>query len=160
MSIKRIKDETKLIVKWKLKTGKSYYFHVFLWEDQDSFDANTCDNKPNEAAACVNLAPTVIEVFAKEENDKIIIRPKLGEIHFIKDKWNMEVVAHELCHAFIHRIRQLNNKGQDVIEQIENVEESVCYEFGQWAHTIYNLLWKENPSKKWKLIGEIDASEQ
>lgn len=147
MAYKRIKDESNLIAKWKLKSTGKFYFHVFLWADQESFDKNTNGNKPYMSAGCVNLAPTIIEITKNSERE--FVRPKLGEIHFIKNKWNIEIVAHELCHALIHRIRMIKPTVKQIIEQEGDSEEMICYEFGEWVNAIYNLLWNENPNKKW-----------
>ena len=154
MPIKRIKDESKCVQKWTLriiKPKKYFYFHVFLWENQKSFDENTFGNKPNEAMACVNLAPTIIEITTKgkKSTEREIIRPKLGEIHFIKNNWNTETVAHELFHAFIHRLRSVKDPtAEQIIEQEGTSEEDICYEFGQWFDQLYRELWAINPPKK------------
>jgi len=140
MPYKRIKDESNLIAKRKLMAGKKYYFHVFLWADQESFDANTLDNSPKQSSGCVNLAPSIIEV--SESGEREIIRPKLGEVHFIQDKWDLEIVAHELCHALIQRIRMISPSAVQIVEQEGNAEEDICYEFGRWIDQIYRLLWE------------------
>jgi len=144
---KHRKDESNLIAKWKLKAGKKHYFHVFLWADQQSFDENTLGNKPGQSRGCVNLAPSIISF--KNEVEREIIRPKLGEVHFIKDKWDLEVVAHELCHALIQRIRMINPSAKQIVNQDEDNEEDICYEFGAWVDEIYHLLWSENPNMNW-----------
>ena len=146
MPIKRFKNEADLIAKYKLKAGNKYYFHVFLWGSQKSFDENTLDNKPGTSSGCVNLAPTIIETSKNSERE--IIRPKLGEIHFIKEKWTTEIVAHELCHALIHRLRMIKPKAEDVIAQEEDFEELVCWEFGRWMDQVYRLLWEDDPPQK------------
>jgi hypothetical protein len=145
MAIKRIKDESQLIAKWKLKTGKRHYFHVFLWKNKKAFIQNTLDNENKCSIACVNLAPTIYEI--SQIYERKIIRPKLGEIHFIKDKWGLEIVAHELCHALMHRVRQLKPNFKHIIEQVNGAEETICYEYGQWVEDIYRFLWETNPPK-------------
>lgn len=140
------KDKTKLIMQWKLKAGKKHYFHVFLWEDQESFDQNVLGTEKNECIGCCNLAPTIISF---KDNKEAIIRPKLGEIHFIKDEWNLEIVAHELCHGLIQRLRMIEPRVSDVVEQIDESEEIICHEFGKWVYKVYNSLWESNPNLKW-----------
>jgi hypothetical protein len=148
MAYNRIKDESNLIAKWKLKSKGKFYFHVFLWADQESFDQNTLDNTIGQSAGCCNLAPTIIKIF-EDGSEEEIIWPKLGEIHFIKGKWSLEIVAHELCHALIQRIRMILPTANDIIEQIGDSEETICYEFGEWIEQIYCLLWKvDNPKLK------------
>lgn len=152
MAYKRIKDESGLIGKWILKSSiKPYYFHVFLWDNQNSFDRNTMDNIPNRSSGCVNLSSYIIYPERK-------IKPKLGEIHFIKDKWNMEIVAHELQHALIHRIRALEAPAfSEIIDQCGSSEEDICYEFGEWVNKVYSLLWEFNPGSVWTKTGETQA---
>lgn len=149
MPIKRFKDESKCLAKWKMKAGKRHYFHVFLWESKQAFDENTCDNEPGEALGCCNNAPSIIEI-GSDGSEREIIRPKLGEVHFIKDTWNMEIVAHELFHAIIQQIRMIGPKADDIVEQIGDSEEDICYTFGRWMHEIYSLLWEVNPYGRWK----------
>ena len=150
MPYKRTKDKANLVVQWKLKSSrKPFYFHVFLWKTQEAFDKNTLDNNPGEALGCANLAPDIIcfNTVTKEETQ--IIRPKLGEIHFIKGKWNMEIVAHELMHAIIHRIRLMAKPTfEEIANQEGDSEEEICWEFGWWVDQIYRLLWDTDPFKK------------
>ena len=152
--IKRIKDESQLMGKWKISAGKKNYFHVFLWPSQETFDQNTYDNKPGESSGCVNLAPPYIEVYKDGTTSEEMIRPKLGEVHFIKDKWDMEVVAHELFHALMHRLRFVKPSAEDIMEQVGSSEEDVAYEFGRWVDKIYRKLWeKDSEGSKWERIG-------
>ena len=148
MPYKRIKDETNLLAKWKMKADGRHYFHVFLWKTQKSFIANACD-VDTTTLGCANLACTMIRVH-EDGTEDIVIRPKLGEVHFIKDQWDLEIVAHELCHALIHRIRQIKPSFKNIIDQDGRSEEDICYNFGAWVNEIYNHLWKVNPNKKWK----------
>jgi hypothetical protein len=149
MSIKVKKDKTKLLAKTRLKAGEKNYFDVFIWKDHDSFNFNTLTttNLQNTIGS-TNLSPTIIEV--TKNTERTIIRPKLGEIHFIKDNWNLNVVAHELCHALIHRIRQIPPKASKIINQSGNAEELICYEFGKWVEDIYRFMWKVNPPQRIK----------
>ena len=94
MPYKYRKDESNLVDKWLIKADKKHYFHVFLWDSQESFDKNTVDNIPFESSGCANLAPSIIEIGKGFERE--IVRPKLGEVHFVKDKWTLEIVIHEL----------------------------------------------------------------
>ena len=147
MPTKRIKDESKLIAKYRIKAGKSHYFHVFLWDSQDSFDANTFDNIKGQSAGCVNLTSWSYKI-SKEGIEEKRVPPKLGEVHFISGKWTTEIVAHELCHALIHRLRTINPTANDVLWQEKDSEETICYEFGGWMEQIYRLLWEDDPKKE------------
>ena len=147
MAIKRFKDESNVIIKAKVKAGKKHYFHAFLWEDKESFDANTYDGSGHGVVGLCNLAPTIILYNGKTE--KKIIRPKLGEVHFIKGKWDLEIVAHELCHALIQRLRMILPNAEQVVEQECDYEEDICYEFGAWVDEIYRLLYENDNPKNW-----------
>ena len=149
MPYKYRKDESSLVDKWLIKADKKHYFHVFLWDSQESFNKNTVDNIPFEFSGCVNLAPTIIEI--DKDFEREIVRPKLGEVHFIKDKWTLEIVAHELCHAMFHRLRMMKNPtAEQIMEQDNSSEEDICYEFGRWVDQIYRFLWSANRNKNWK----------
>lgn len=150
MPYKRFKDESDLIAKFKINAERGYYFHVFLWASQNSFDVNTCNNAPGEAAGCCNLAPSILMI-GSDGSEVEIIRKKLGEVHFIKGKWTLEIVAHELCHALIQRLRMIEPSAEKVIEQTGDSEEIICYEFGRWVDSVYRLLWKHDaPNQKLK----------
>lgn len=148
---KRIKNKEKLVSKCKLKSAGRHYYDVFLWEDQKSFDENTNDNEPEEAAGCVNFAPTRLLISQDGSIHKKIPPKKMGEVHFIKGKWDMEIVAHELCHALIGRLRHnATLKLCDVIQQNDDAEEIICYEFGRWVDQTYRWLWENDPNGEWE----------
>lgn len=151
MPYKRIKDKTNLIAQWKVKTDPKYYFHVFLWKDQDSYFKNTPkDVLPNEGSCgCAALSCSMIEVYEDGTDSGEIVFPKLGEIHFIKDNWDMNVVSHECLHMIIHRIRMLRLDFSKIIEQEDDCEEDLCYMFGDLVDEIYRKLWEINPGTKW-----------
>ena len=149
MSYKRFKDKTNLVAETKMvcTATRPYYFDVYLWSDHDSFLNNTIGND-DRARGCCELAPSLIDPESKEE----IPTRKMGEVHFIVDQWDEEVVAHELCHALIHRLRSLCPSTRSVIEQEENYEEDICYEFGKWNKKIYRWLWSCNPNPNYVRI--------
>ena len=83
----------------------------------------------------------------------------LGEIHFIKDHWDEEIVAHELTHAQFQYIRK---QVEDFVRPLYQFyeawmewEEELCYPFGQWYKWVFRWLWKKNPNPKW--IRERDS---
>ena len=146
---KRIKDDSKIVAQWKLKVKGKHYYHVFLWKDQEAFDKNTCDNPPGEISGCVNYAPTYLNIYKGKEIHTVL--PKLGEIHFIQGIWTLEIVAHELLHAMLHRINVLRNPLiNDIFDQNGTAEEDICYDFGRWADEIYRRLWEVTPQKRKK----------
>lgn len=138
---KRIKDYTELIDRWKIKFGKHYY-DVFYWSSQDAFIQNTYDNDES-VMACVNHAPVRILIDCDGKTIKEIIPKKLGEVHFVRDQWNMEVVAHEMLHVYLNVMREVRNV-KDIIEQNGDSEEEACYEFGYATDLIYRRLWDDD----------------
>ena len=77
----------------------------------------------------------------------------LGELHFVKDNWDEETVAHELSHAQFQYIRK---QVEDFVRPLYQFyvewmawEEELCYPFGQWFKWVYRWLWKHNPNPKW-----------
>lgn len=73
----------------------------------------------------------------------------LGDLHFVKDHWNMMMVTHELLHALFHYIRGLVPDFSRAFYGcwIEE-EEELCYPFGEWCEWVYRWLWKKNPNPK------------
>jgi hypothetical protein len=99
----------------------------------------------------VNFAPLRLLLNEDGSVHKKFPPKKMGEVHFIKDKWNMEIVAHELCHALIGRLRHnATLKLCDVMMQNNDTEEIICYEFGRWVDEVYRRLWQEDPNEKWE----------
>jgi len=144
MPYKRKKDVNKLVAKWKLKSKYPHYWHVFLWEDRESFEANSRESK---GALGVHNPCT----FTVDGKGNYHFPPKMGEIHFIKDKWNLEIVVHELMHAFLFRISALSDVN-GLFNQVGDLDEKHCLEFGQWVENIYTALWEVNPVKGWKKV--------
>lgn len=87
------------------------------------------------------------------ESGELLPSPKMGEIHFIAGQWDTEVVAHELQHAILHRLRVLCPSYRAILERDEiEEEEEVCYEFGRWFSNLYRWLWDIDPSSKWRRV--------
>lgn len=139
------KDLSKAIGIWIIRIlpkRKSHYFKVYLWESKEAFLQNTIGNDQKTGASCC-FNPTYID-FALNDVGKEIILPKLGEVHFVKNSWNIETVVHELTHALLHTISLWPIK-------FENwPHEETCYMFGKWVDQIYRELWEVNPGKNWK----------
>lgn len=149
MGYKKIKNKTDLIEYWKFNINKQYYFHIYLWKNITAYYSNTphtiypiiTKEKISHSLAC--MLPCTCSSF----NNKTIIPNKLGEIHFIKNKWNIEIIAHELQHAIIHKIRLLPPYFEDILLQKDNAEEYICYLFGYMMSSIYTKLYAINPIK-------------
>jgi len=156
MPIKRIKDKTHLISKLNMPSGftSRYYWHAYLWADQAALVANTHGMEGGDCRAC--CIPN--KWTACYYGGRFEVKPMLGELHFIKDGWNLMIVAHEVQHAIIHRMRVLVPFVNEVAAQDEitgggyrgasNTEELICYETGRWTDDLYNWLWDANPYGK------------
>jgi len=152
MTIKRVKDYTHLYKSATMYStlpcqGK-YYIDMYLWGNRDALEANAahCD-KDTKAAFC--SMPYRVRI-NEDGSEDLKVKPKLGELHFVKDDWNMEIVAHELQHALAHRMRVLEPFAQQVMDQddshdyIKSAEERFCREAGRWFDELYRWLWRHN----------------
>lgn len=150
MSIKYRKDEVKLLGKLKLRgLSKPYFLEVFLWVDKKALLDNTYYHN-RSAEACFD-APAWFEYWTKGATS---ISRKFGEVHFYKGGWNHEVVAHELIHALMFRMRVLRPYFEQMRDGYEkdNAEEFLAYEYAAWFDKTFNWLWNLDPSEKWKKI--------
>lgn len=151
MPVKRIKDMNKCIAQWKLKSKeRPYYWHVYLWEDTQALlvnaggDVSAKQNPGHVCTACHCAMPTLVD----PETGQLVPDSKLGELHFIRGKWDMEIVAHELLHAMFHKMNTLCICPKEVSEDMDK-QEIACYEFGAWVGELYRHLWKADPNPKW-----------
>ncbi len=125
------------------RRGDRYHLDAFLW------DCAGCMNRALElggnAAAC-HHPMRYREIVSKR--GKVISRwagPKLGELHFVRGKWSMEVVVHELVHAALHRLRATVLRPDC---DMNKEEEPLCYALGEWGDQVYRWLWKLDGPKK------------
>ncbi|KKN34708.1 hypothetical protein LCGC14_0790900 [marine sediment metagenome] len=152
--IKRSKDERHMVSKLRLPSGYSrHYWFAYLWDNDQALLDNTVDMGPGMAACCIP-AKWVTD-FKTGQNE---VNPLMGELHFIVDKWSMLVVAHEIQHAIIHRMRVIIPFAWEVMAQdeissggykgVDSYEELVCHEAGKWVNDVYVWLWGKNPHGK------------
>lgn len=150
MSIKWRKDRKGLkgtkdlyIDKYKA-LPKKYYFRVYLWKTAKAIHKAIDD--PDESA----LGYFVPRPYPLHETVGLPVpKPLLGEVHFISGFWNLEIVAHEMGHAFIHRLRVLPPYAPAAIAQeeisftfsaIDNAEELVVYDLGHLVDSAFRWL--------------------
>lgn len=109
---------------------RNCHYRVYIWDDGKFAESNV--DALVSADACHVPMPYV------SLNGLVKIPPVLGEIHFKKDKWDVEVVSHECVHAMFHygRVRNLDDLAG------MSVEEQLCYFQGDLADKIYRWLWK------------------
>lgn len=141
------KDKTKIIAQMRLGASrKPYYFQVFLWDDIKSLRAYFHDPADPEATADT-LAMTSFEAwYVDPDNGSIYINPKLGEIHFARDHWNVNIIAHEVQHAIMHRMRLIWPPAHLLmLDEYADAEEEIAYETGHWVAQIHKFCQAHNP---------------
>jgi len=150
MPIRRIKDFSGLVSRSILRSSRRpHYWHVFLWRDKEALIAGTKDMEDGKAIGCHCPSSTIMDV----ESGELYPSPKRGEVHFIVGRWNEEIVAHELQHAILHRLRTMLPSYKEILGQDDiNAEEEICYEFGRWFASTWKWLWENDPSSKWKRV--------
>lgn len=156
MPIRRVKNRRRLKASVRLRSYlRPYYLNIYLWKDGKSLVDNTDINGLGEygyteiedatlGCFCSN------RYFKNPDTKKLRVKPLLGEIHLISKEWTTEIVAHELQHAILHRMRVLKPHAREVIKQARskywkgNSEEDICYDFGKWFDELYSWLWKND----------------
>lgn len=151
MPIKRKKNKAVIKASIKLKSHwKPHYISVYLWNDSLSYSKHQHGSSLNVikkvdaelGCFCSN------KYFQDEQTKRLRVNPLLGEIHLMLKKWTTEIVAHELQHAILHRMRVLPPFSREVMKQVKSkiwnghAEEDVCYDFGKWFEELYRWLWK------------------
>jgi hypothetical protein len=136
---------------------KPHYFHVYLWNTLEDMHKNVEDPTP-DTMAYTSYGLKIVEFIPKGITtiEKETVHPKLGEIHFVKGKWDLEIVAHELCHMLLNRLELLEPSIDKVFNQKNGVDENICYEHGQMLASLYeSLLAIDEPWKdKYKELKE------
>jgi len=122
--------------------------------DRAALIANTIGMNEGETMACCVPAKWITDFRSGQNN----VMPMLGEFHFVKDDWSMLIVAHEVQHAIVHRMRVLTPFAWEAMAQDKisgggyrgalTYEELLCYEAGRWVNDLYVWLWDFNPHGK------------
>ena len=132
--------------------GKSrkFWWKVLLWPDLQTFHAHgrVTPDKSGKVRATAMHHPHVYY----ENNDTKRRRPLkvIGTIHFVRDRWDMETVAHECFHAAAHYIRATKSLPLGVDDDNMVKEEQVCYQMGRLVSNVYRKLWDLNPNPRWE----------
>lgn len=142
-----------------LITGDDHSFRIWLWETQKDL-RRWADNYSHGSRGPGSYADAV-GLFSPNKYC-LIHEPccHIGEIHFIKDRWDENIVTHELVHAQFQYIRKVVEDFvrplyQFYTEWIE-WEEILCYEFGRWFDFVWRWLWKTNPNPRWERHNKED----
>ena len=129
------KDLTKCMARTKIEAlGGGSFWRVYLWEDTESMILQSGIDGECRACHCSMQYYENIITGAKSTH------PLMGEIHFIKDKWDVEVVSHECTHAMIHYNNSRNLKDES---EYMTVEEQLCYLQGDLCNNVYKWLWQK-----------------
>jgi hypothetical protein len=132
------KDRSKLLGMTKLRSSrKPYYYQVYLWRDiqnlRDHFDIP--DDEETLAITCFE------PWFVDTDTGGVYINPKLGELHFAVGNWSLNIVAHEVQHAVVHRMRLLWPPAHLILlDEYTDAEEEIAYETGHWVERTYQYL--------------------
>lgn len=143
-------DETKVykskftpLASGKLRSScRPYYFNIYLWPDQASYET-AIDIDPDLVDA--TMAITLCDTMVDEVTGATVILPKLGEIHFVSGNWDVNTVTHECTHAILHRLRYVGGGPKAVLASTgdtrsdDDPEEEIAYEMGAWVEAA--LVW-------------------
>lgn len=147
MPIRRVKDRSGLVSRRKLRARtRRHYLFAYLWRDRESMRRGTGEGcERTMAMHCCAKFSTHYE--GEWERAHLKVRPLLGELHFVAGEWTPEIVAHELAHSLLHRLRTGGELLRAVMEQDPmEAEEAVCYEFGEWAAQVHAWLREVDPA--------------
>lgn len=79
----------------------------------------------------------------------------IGHLHFVKDDWNSDTVAHELMHGFFRYIKVcFIDFTRALFLEWRDEKEQLCYEYGYWMEWTYNWLFDHNPQEQWKVTNK------
>jgi hypothetical protein len=120
---------------------KPHYFHVYLWDSiWDLLRHVKLDDS--------TLAVTMFEPLRIGDDGQPLVPNKLGEIHYARDHWNVNIIAHETLHAVVHRMRLIWPPANLIMrDEYEDAEEEIAYEFGRWVEKTHSWLWKLDPPR-------------
>lgn len=135
------KNRSRIVAQMRLAASrKPYYFQVFLWETIE--DLKEYFEVDDDTLAMTCFEPWYVD----SDTGQVFINPKLGEIHYARDAWNVNVVAHEVQHAIIHRMRLIWPPAHLImLDEYADAEEEIAYETGNWTERVHTFLWENDP---------------
>lgn len=136
--------------------GDGHSLRIWLWETQEGLKrwaenySTGLTGDSDEYDGCEGLhSPSDWLIF--NTKDHYAPFQHIGELHFIKDRWDLNIVTHEFLHALFHYIRVIvPDFGRSFYMNWMSEEEKICYPFGEWCDWAYRWLWKKNPNPKWE----------
>ena len=145
MAVKADKDLSRLFASTKFYLPDSVrHIAVYLWEDADALNANIPegDQHPDIGACCCH--PVFIANYSSGIYTAKFASAVVGELHFIKDDWTVEHVAHESFHFVVAYSEAI---GINIYANRE-LGERMTYLHGQLVNSLYKWLWEVNTPKK------------
>lgn len=114
------------------------HWKVFLWPDRSTFHEKMTDGIWADGLHHPHAYYRTGMLFWRKHKPLKVI----GSIHFVRGKWDMEVVSHECLHAVSHYVRATG--ATPLGDRADNMtaEEKLCYPFGKLVDEIYRKLWE------------------
>lgn len=141
MATVRRKDRSGLVGRRLIRAeGDRYCLGAYLWATKGDLLRNTTGTDIS-TAACFCPMPYRVR-FGADLPDEYISPRLIGEVHFIRGRWDSEQVFHELTHAALHRLR---SQGVFLAHLDMEQEEPHCYAIGRWGDQIHGWLWELDP---------------
>ena len=130
------------------KDGEDHAFQVWLWDNHENMRQwSKLYVKEVEENANAFFSDTVAMTYHPFQF--------LGHLHFVKDSWNTDTVAHELMHAlFRYLIVVVEDFSRSLYAEIRKDKEALCYEFGYWMEWTFNWLFDKNPQEQWQVTNK------
>ena len=133
------KDLSKCVGKCKIhvdNVDKSW--RVYLWKTFKDME----DQSVNDVSGARAYHKAFAYFLRSDENGDMIrsrTSPVMGELHFVSDNWNIEVVSHECCHAMF---LCLASHGKYYCNADMEEEEKYCYLLGDLTRKVYLWLYE------------------
>lgn len=117
------------------------YLRIILWDSEDAMHEHVAasDGSIGFSAMCQPHTYTQNNV-----TNKISIPNCVATLHFVKNAWTLEIVAHEVCH-FIFFLARVEQALSDIQDERMDVEEDYTYPMGDICDRLYKELWMRNP---------------
>lgn len=122
-----------------MSSCKPHYFELYLWKERKAMVKALRQAKDVMAVTHTFWNPHTDD-FPQPSADDC-----LGQIHFARGAWSVEIVSHEVLHAILHRARFLPPTLGHVIETRQDLEEVLAYEAGEWTQALFDWLRANDP---------------
>lgn len=140
---KRRVPKEKIMGKLRVNSSrKPFYINILLWREHADMLSHLGEQDPGLQAV------TQLDAFIENSltGEVSPLSYKIAEIHFARDCWNVNVVAHEIFHAIVHRMRLMYPAAHLLAhEEYAAAEEEVAYELGNWVERVHAWLWQIDP---------------